>query len=133
MAGTPTARGSRRQFLGCAAAAWGLPLATVPDWLTQAAAQAPCETAPAGEFVRTLPLYGPGARDIPLGQVVGGSGLDARLFTDLSALDETSLITPAAAMFVRTAAPRALPAATSGWTIALGADGTPRTEAARLG
>jgi DMSO/TMAO reductase YedYZ molybdopterin-dependent catalytic subunit len=48
--------------------------------------------------------------------MVGGAGLDARQFTNLSTLERDRLITPTAEMFVRTAAPRALPPASS-WSI----------------
>jgi DMSO/TMAO reductase YedYZ molybdopterin-dependent catalytic subunit len=47
-----------------------------------------------------------------------GGGLDARLFTDLSALTPETLMTPAEQFFVRTAA-SAAHAKTDGWTIAL--------------
>ena len=50
--------------------------------------------------------------------MVGGAGLDARLFTDLSTLQPDRLITPSAEVFIRTAAPRHTHA-TSDWTIAL--------------
>lgn len=122
MPGRRPRRSTRRQFLGRALPACGLSLVATPAWLEALAAQAPCTAGPSGELIRTLPLYGPGAREAPLGQMVGGAGLDARLFTDLSGLDGASPVTPTAAMFVRTAAPRALPADTSSWSVALGKD-----------
>ena len=48
--------------------------------------------------------------------MVGGPGLDARLFTDLSAIRPDRQITPAAEVFIRTAAPSGL--AASPWAIA---------------
>jgi DMSO/TMAO reductase YedYZ molybdopterin-dependent catalytic subunit len=48
-----------------------------------------------------------------------GTGLDARLFADLSSLSDTTLVTPADRFFVRTAAAPTLPAAEK-WTVSLG-------------
>ncbi len=110
---------TRRHVLGRAAAAGGLALAT-DSWWTRALAQACGDDHPAGTLVRTLPLYGPGAVETPLGQMLGGSGLDARLFTDLSRLDRDRLVTPSSDLFVRTAAPPGLAHEAAGWTIRLG-------------
>ena len=74
---------SRRRFLTGAAglAGWSLvPHQAWAGWL----AQAECDGGPSGDLIRTLPLYGRGAVETPLGQMLGGSGLDARLFTDLT-------------------------------------------------
>lgn len=72
---------------------------------------------PAGaRFERMVPFAAaarPGAAS--LGRLLG-AGLDARLFTDLSLVDEDKLITPTDRFFIRTSAPEALPAARS-WTI----------------
>ncbi len=88
-------------------------------WLTRALAQAACDDAPRGTFVRNLPLYGPGAVETPLGQMLGGSGLDARLFTDLSRLDTGHMLTANDDVFVRTAAPAGLRHDPGAWTIDL--------------
>jgi DMSO/TMAO reductase YedYZ molybdopterin-dependent catalytic subunit len=73
-------------------------------------------------FIRTLPLGNPvGGRTAPLERLLG-SGLNARLFTDLSTLTPDrpdSVLTPTARFFVRTAAPRPLPDAST-WTIEIG-------------
>jgi DMSO/TMAO reductase YedYZ molybdopterin-dependent catalytic subunit len=67
----------------------------------------------------TLTLDGDGTAPVrPLGRVLG-SGLDARLFTDLSTLTPDTLITPSERFFIRTACPPALPGAPP-WTVAFG-------------
>ena len=111
---------ARRRFLTRAAAFGGLAL-TAPDaWLARLGAQPACAEGPWGDLVRVLPLTGAGARDTPLGEMVGGAGLDARLFTDLSTLTTDALVTPAAHVYVRTAAPRRAHARSGTWAIALG-------------
>ena len=109
---------TRRQFLERAAVAGGLGVAGDDGW-ARVAAQTACDDAPRGTLVGTLPLYGPGAVETPLGQMLGGTGLDARLFTNLSRLDADRLITPSADMFVRTAAPSGLRHGAAAWTVAL--------------
>lgn len=109
---------TRRQFLGRAAAAGGLGMAG-EDWWAHALAQVACDDPPRGTLVRSLPLYGPGAVETPLGQMLGGSGLDARRFTDLSRLDPGRMITPSDDLFVRTAAPEGLRHGAASWPIAL--------------
>lgn len=49
-----------------------------------------------------------GGLDVPLGRRIG-RGLDTRLFTDLSRVDASRLVTPAADFFVRTGPPDRLP------------------------
>lgn len=111
---------SRRRFLARAAAAGGWLAAATDPWLARVAARSVCEPLPNGELVRVLPLYGVGAREAPLGQMVGGSGLDARLFTDLSTLSPETLVTPTDQVYVRTAAPARLATDPEAWTIATG-------------
>jgi DMSO/TMAO reductase YedYZ molybdopterin-dependent catalytic subunit len=60
-------------------------------------------------LVGTVPLYLPGRPVPPLERLIG-SGLDARLATDLSTLDASNLVTPNDRYYVRTAAPRGLAA-----------------------
>jgi DMSO/TMAO reductase YedYZ molybdopterin-dependent catalytic subunit len=75
--------------------------------------------APAGaRLVGTIPFGASGGRATPLNRLLG-SGLDARLFTDLSHLTDGALITPTGRFFVRTAAAPALPAADR-WSVTLG-------------
>lgn len=105
-------RVTRRRFLAASsagAAAWLSPLA-------QLAGQQP----PAGDrLIRTLPLGDPlRSGNPPLNRLLG-SGLDARLFTDLSALTEAELITPNDRFFVRTACPPQADAVRS-WTVPFG-------------
>jgi len=68
----------------------------------------------------TVPLYLPDRPVPPLERLIGG-GLDARLATDLSALDASKLLIPNNRYYVRTAAPRELDAAVAAtpWTIAI--------------
>ena len=66
-------------------------------------------------FVSSVPLVAPGTSAPPFGRLLG-DGLDARLFTDLSALGAAPR-TSAEDFFVRTAAPKTLPAA---WTVTVG-------------
>ena len=66
----------------------------------------------------TVPFGVPGARTTPRNQLLG-SGLDARLFTDLSSVSSDALTTPSETFFVRTAAAASLPAAAS-WSVVLG-------------
>jgi DMSO/TMAO reductase YedYZ molybdopterin-dependent catalytic subunit len=82
-----------------------------------------CAEPPLGELIAELPLYGLGAAQAPLERMVGGAGLDARLFTDLTRLAPDRLITATDGMFVRTAAPRRLGDTEGEWRIALGDDG----------
>jgi DMSO/TMAO reductase YedYZ molybdopterin-dependent catalytic subunit len=78
-----------------------------------------CESAPLGELIEVLRVHGDTARATPFGQVLGGAGLDARKFTDLSQLSPERLITPTRELFLRTAAPSLL-AATSSWPLPVG-------------
>src|SRR5262245_23695770 len=66
--------------------------------------------APAGgQLLGTIPFGAPGARLAPLNRLLG-SGLDARLFTDLSTVSlQSDLVTPNDRFYVRTATPDNLP------------------------
>lgn len=118
---------TRRQFLRRSSAALGLGLLGGPG-VERLMAQVACEALPSGTLLGTLPLYGPGAVETPLGQMLGGTGLDARLFTDLSALAPDRLVTSTADVFVRTAAPPALDHRADHWQVAVhhGPAGPPR-------
>jgi DMSO/TMAO reductase YedYZ molybdopterin-dependent catalytic subunit len=77
-----------------------------------------CDGNPVGDLLGTIPLHGDRPRPTPFGTLVGGPGLDARQFTDLSALQRDRLITPSDEVFVRTAAPpAALQAASPSWAV----------------
>jgi DMSO/TMAO reductase YedYZ molybdopterin-dependent catalytic subunit len=58
--------------------------------------------------------------------MVGGPGLDARLFTDLSQLEPGRLVTPIDSVYVRTAAPPGLRHDAAGWTITVRPSGAER-------
>lgn len=99
---------SRRDFLR-AGTAWGaLTVAgNSASVLERLAAQAICPDAgPLGDLVGVVPFLGERAASTPLGRMVGGEGLDARLFTDLSQIQPGRLITPTSHVFVRTAGPK---------------------------
>jgi DMSO/TMAO reductase YedYZ molybdopterin-dependent catalytic subunit len=88
--------------------------------LAEGVAAQSCDGAPLGELVGTVPLHGDRPRPTPFGRIVGGRGLDARLFTDLSTLDRDRLITPSDQVFVRTEAPAAMRTPPAAWSIGTG-------------
>jgi len=90
--------------------AWGAAtfLGSTASLVDRLSAQPLCDPAPLGDLLGLVPLHGDQLQRTPLGRIVGGPGLDARLFTDLSALHPEKLVTPTAEMFVRTAAPAAM-------------------------
>ena len=63
-------------------------------------------------LIGDVPLVAPGVSAPPFGRLLG-DGLDARLFTDLSAVRNSQSAIRNEEFFVRTAAPKALPAAWS--------------------
>lgn len=89
---------SRREFLrtslGGAVAGFAAPFA----------AQQAGDPFAGGMLVGTRPLFGRGAAEHPIGTLFG-SGLDARLLTDLSTLTADTLITPNDRFYVRTSYP----------------------------
>ncbi len=99
----------------------GAGLALDAGLVARVAAQAAC-TAPdaAGELLGTVPLHGDRPFETPFGELLGGPGHDARLFTDLSGLDTGRLITSTDRVFVRTTAPPALAAHRGPWVISTG-------------
>lgn len=84
-----------------------------------AAAVTALPTPPGARFIRTMPLGRLDRRPAPPYHQLLGSGLDARLFTDLSGLDADHLVTPTERFYIRSAAAPALPAAAS-WQLTLG-------------
>ena len=100
MASTPGL--SRRRFLAAALLA---PLARL-------------QPVPGGTLVGVVPFGAPGAPTTPLDRLLG-AGLDARLFTDLSAIASDRIVTPVDHFFIRTATPATLPPI-PGWKIEFG-------------
>lgn len=94
---------SRREFLSAALLAPAL---------------ARLQTPAGGRLTGVIPFGTPGASTTPLNRLLG-DGLDARLFTDLSALAPDRLVTPNDRFFVRTATPASLPDVSS-WTVEFG-------------
>src|SRR5437016_800752 len=90
---------TRRDFLAAALLS--------PAFLRQAA-------IPGARFVENIPFTHTSAGPrTPLGRLLGSS-LDARLFTDLSALSPDALVTPNDRFYIRTAAPASVQAAGDG-------------------
>jgi DMSO/TMAO reductase YedYZ molybdopterin-dependent catalytic subunit len=106
----------RREFLAtCAAALTARQAFALPPF--QGGLAAP--PVPGARFVGTVELGAAvGAPAAPLGKLLG-SGLDARLFTDLSTLAPDRLVVPNDRFFVRTAYPPMIDPAKP-WTITLG-------------
>lgn len=107
---------SRRQFTKGLATA-GVALA-LERWLGAQALRPVAD----GRLVRVMALGRFDGRPTPPLHVLLGSGLDARQFTDLSALDTGRPVTPTEQFYIRTAHPPDLPAAAT-WRVALGAAG----------
>jgi DMSO/TMAO reductase YedYZ molybdopterin-dependent catalytic subunit len=98
----------RRQFVRGALTLGGVTFLGGTSRLVEAFATQSCDAAPLGELVEVLRVHGDTARQTPYGQILGGGGLDARRFTDLSNLSPDRLITPTREIFLRTAAPSGL-------------------------
>jgi DMSO/TMAO reductase YedYZ molybdopterin-dependent catalytic subunit len=80
-----------------------------------------CPSAgPPGELLGTVPFAGARAYETPLGRLVGGPGLDARMFTDLGDLAPEMLITPSSRVFIRTTAPPEVAARLAQWSVVAG-------------
>ncbi|MEM9696062.1 MAG: molybdopterin-dependent oxidoreductase [Myxococcota bacterium] len=75
-----------------------------------------CDSLEGGELEATIPL-GPEPQ-IPLDQKFG-QGWDARLYHDLSILDDDTLVTPNELFYIRTERPDQLTVAPEDWTITL--------------
>jgi hypothetical protein len=103
-----TFRMQRRDFMRGALTWGGVTFLGGARMLAEQIAMQSCAGGPLGELLATLPLHGDTARRTAFGEVLGGSGLDARRFTDLSSLAPDRLITATRDLFLRTAAPAAL-------------------------
>ncbi len=85
------------------------------------AVQTVCPSAgPAGELLGIVPFAGGRGPAAPFGEIVGGRGLDARRFTDLSDLAPDRIITPTDRVFVRTTAPAGVAAKSTSWAVDVG-------------
>lgn len=99
---------TRRQMLGTFGAATAATLVDPGRVLAALAADVPCAgPAPAGELLGTLPLFRARSQAQPFGVKISGTGLDARLITDLSVLEPHNLITPNELAYIRTEIPEA--------------------------
>jgi DMSO/TMAO reductase YedYZ molybdopterin-dependent catalytic subunit len=114
---TVSNRPSRRSALKTLGTIGAATLIDSDPVLAQLAAQHPCsDPGAAGTLIATLPLFRADGVTQPTG-VKFGSGLDARLITDLSALQPDRLITANAHAFVRTERPPAAASHRGPWTI----------------
>jgi DMSO/TMAO reductase YedYZ molybdopterin-dependent catalytic subunit len=89
--------------------------------IADAVAAQSCADAPLGDLVGLVPLHGDNARPTPYGEIVGGDGLDARKFTDLSKLRPDHLVTPTPDVFLRTRAPSGVADRLGKWPVAVDA------------
>jgi DMSO/TMAO reductase YedYZ molybdopterin-dependent catalytic subunit len=108
----------RRDFLRGALTCGGVTFLGGTSALFEQLAAQPCDTAPLGDLVSVLRVHGDTARATAYGEILGGSGLDARRFTDLSGLTADRLITPTRELFLRTTAPASLDAVHA-WPLAI--------------
>jgi DMSO/TMAO reductase YedYZ molybdopterin-dependent catalytic subunit len=109
----------RRTFLQHALTWGGVTFLGGTRTLAEALAAQACDDAPLGDLVGLVPLHGDAARDTPFGRIVGGTGLDARKFTDLSKLRANDLVTPTPDVFLRTTAPPTVADRLSAWPVPL--------------
>ena len=109
---------TRRQVLGTLAAAGTATLVEPGEVLARLAADVACVgTTPAGELLGTLPLFRNKPQPQEFGVKISGSGLDARLITNLSILEPNSLITPNELAYIRTEIPAAAANHQGPWTL----------------
>ena len=110
-------RPSRREMLGTLAAASAVSLVDPGEVLTRLAMDVPCAAGPAGQLLGTLPLFRNRVIPQQFGVKYDGTGLDARLDTDLSLLEPDKLIIPNELCYIRTEIPAAAAAHQGPWTI----------------
>jgi DMSO/TMAO reductase YedYZ molybdopterin-dependent catalytic subunit len=109
---------SRRQWLGTVAAGGLGTLVDPGPVLARLAADVPCTSGdPAGVLEGTRPLFRGRSTPQAFGVKFGGTGLDARLVTDLSLLEHGRLITPNHLAYIRTEMPRSAEARQGRWVI----------------
>ena len=103
-------------MLGTLAAAGTATLVEPGDVLARLAAETPC-AAPSGELLGTLPLFRNRVVPMTFGVKYDGTGLDARLDTDLSLLEPQNLITPNHLAYIRTEIPATAANHQGPWTL----------------
>lgn len=109
---------SRREALASIAAASAATLVDPGAVLARLAAEVPCTALPpASELLGTLTLFRDRSQVQPFGEKISGTGLDARLITDLSVLEPGRLITPNHLAYIRTEIPADAANHTGPWTI----------------
>ena len=109
---------TRRQMLGTLAAAGTATLVEPGEVLARLAADVTCAgTTPAGELLGTLPLFRNKPQPQEFGVKISGTGLDARLITNLSILEPNNLITPNELAYIRTEIPAAAANHQGPWTL----------------
>lgn len=108
---------SRRQVLGTLAAAGAATLVDPGKVLARMAAEVPCAAPGASTLIGTLPLFRDRSQVQEFGVKISGTGLDARLITDLSILQPDKLITPNELAYIRTEIPEAAASHQGPWTI----------------
>jgi DMSO/TMAO reductase YedYZ molybdopterin-dependent catalytic subunit len=108
---------SRRQVLGTLAAAGAATFVDPGNVLARLAAEVPCSAPGESTLIGTLPLFRDRSQVQEFGVKISGRGLDARLITDLSALQPDKLITPNELAYVRTEIPEAAANHQGPWTI----------------
>ena len=105
-------------MLGTLAAAGTASLVEPGEVLARLAADVACVgPTPAGELLGTLPLFRNRPQPQEFGVKISGSGLDARLITNLSILERDNLITPNELAYIRTEMPAAAANHQGPWTL----------------
>jgi DMSO/TMAO reductase YedYZ molybdopterin-dependent catalytic subunit len=107
----------RRDFVRDAVTWAGVAFLGRTTGLVERLAAQSCADAPLGELVSVLRVHGDTARETAYGEILGGTGLDARRFSNLSTLSPNRLITATPELFIRTLAPPSLDA--QAWNIPL--------------
>jgi DMSO/TMAO reductase YedYZ molybdopterin-dependent catalytic subunit len=109
---------SRRHVIGSLAAGGVGAFVDPGPVLARLAADAVCSPEPPlGTLEATLPLFRGRSATQPFGVKLGGSGLDARVVTDLAALTPDRLITPNELAYIRTEIPPAAASHQGPWKI----------------
>jgi DMSO/TMAO reductase YedYZ molybdopterin-dependent catalytic subunit len=114
-----TLRVLRRTFLHHAITWGGVTFLGGTQRMAEALAAQSCRDTPVGDLLGLVPLHGAAPRSTPFGAIVGGDGLDARKFTDLSTLGPGALVTATRDVFLRTTAPALVRERLSRWPLSV--------------